>query len=67
MKDGFLVSRDEKDAWARLSGIVDRLVSDREAIIGKLRAGNTEHVNRAKRNRELLRDLAKKRGWRVYP
>jgi len=63
MKDDFLVDRNEKEAWPRLSGIVDRLVANREAVVAKLRAGNEEHVSRARRNRELLRGFCQKRGW----
>ena len=63
MKSDLFVDHGEPDAWARLSNIVDRLVSDREAIIERLRAGNEAHVARARRNRTLLSEFCQKRGW----
>jgi polysaccharide pyruvyl transferase WcaK-like protein len=63
--EDLLVDRDAPDAWAGLSAIADRLVSEGEAIVERLRAGNAAHVARARRNRELLRDFCQRRGWAV--
>jgi polysaccharide pyruvyl transferase WcaK-like protein len=63
MKDEFLVEHCAPDPWGRLDEVVDRLVSDRETVVERLRAGNEAHVARAKRNRTLLSGFCQKRGW----
>jgi polysaccharide pyruvyl transferase WcaK-like protein len=63
--DDLLVDRSAPDAWTRLGAVVDRLVTGREPLIEKLRAGNEAHVARARRNRELLRDFGRNLGWKV--
>ena len=63
LKKDFLVDRNDPDAWTKMDAIVDRLVSDREAIVERLRAGNEAHLGRVRRNRALLREFCKKRGW----
>jgi len=63
MKDEFLIDRNDPDAWAKMDAVVDRLVTERETIVERLRAGNEAHVARARRNRTLLREFCQKRGW----
>ncbi|MBM4248933.1 MAG: polysaccharide pyruvyl transferase family protein [Euryarchaeota archaeon] len=63
--DDLLVDRNAPDAWTRLEAAVDRLVAGRDLMVERLRAGNAAHVARARRNRELLRDFCRHRGWAV--
>ena len=63
LKDEFLVDRNDPDAWAKIDAVVDRLVTERETILERLRAGNDAHVARARRNRTLLSEFCQKRGW----
>jgi polysaccharide pyruvyl transferase WcaK-like protein len=60
--DCFVESRDP-DAWRRMAEFVDRLMADPEPMRQKLASGNEAHVERARRNRTLLREFSKKRGW----
>jgi polysaccharide pyruvyl transferase WcaK-like protein len=60
--DCFVESRDPH-AWRKVAEKVERLMADPEPMRQKLASGNEAHVERARRNRTLLREFCQKRGW----
>lgn len=60
----FVESRDP-DAWSKVAEKVDRLMADPKPVRELLKKGNMEHLGRAGRNRRLLRDFIRARGWKV--
>ena len=58
----FVESRDP-DAWRKIAERVDRLMADPQPMRQKLACGNAAHIERARRNRTLLLEFCKKRGW----
>jgi len=58
----FVESRDPH-AWRKIAEMVDRLMADPAPMRQKLASGNDAHIERARRNRTLLRDFCMKRGW----
>ncbi len=65
LRDEFFIPRRAEDAWERLSQIDDRLVSERETIHERILSINAQHVEKAKRNVELLRRFALDNGLPV--
>jgi polysaccharide pyruvyl transferase WcaK-like protein len=60
--DAHLPSR-EADLWANL----DRVLADPEPVTAALRRGYHEHLNNARRNRQLLQEFAQAQGWEPAP
>ncbi len=65
MRDEFFIPRRAEDAWERLRNIDDRLLSGRETIRERILLINAQHVEKAKRNVELLRKFALDNGLPV--
>lgn len=65
LADEFFIKRKAEDAWTRLRLIDDRLVSERESLRQRILLINEEHVKKAKRNVELLREFALRWGLTV--
>ncbi len=60
--DGHLPSRD-----AQLRANLDRVLADPEPVRAALRRGYEEHLDKARCNRQLLREFARAQGWGVMP
>jgi len=63
IRDSCFVESRDPDAWRKISEMVDRLMADPEPMRQKLASGNMAHIERARRNRTLLREFGTKRGW----
>ncbi len=63
--DEFFIPCKAEDAWERLRHIDDRLVSERGPIRERILLIDAQHVKRAKRNAELLRQFALEKGLPV--
>ena len=59
------IPHDAEDLFERLEERVERVLSDPSAERESVRRAHTEHVERARRNRQLLRDFLEERGWSV--
>ncbi|GEM_PF-275870 len=58
IRDDYFGGHCDPAVYDKLSGRVDRLISDRRSVRGALRRGYEDHVAREGRNRELLRAFA---------
>jgi len=65
IRDEYFVRHPDPEAFRKVAERVDRLLADPRPVRELLRKGNAEHVERAKRNRSLLREFARGRGWKV--
>jgi polysaccharide pyruvyl transferase WcaK-like protein len=59
------IRNDSPNLWQWVSENVDHLLSDPEEDVRALLSGNREHLERARRNKELLREFALKHGMAV--
>jgi polysaccharide pyruvyl transferase WcaK-like protein len=65
IRDGFFVRHPDLEAFGKVAERVDRLMADPSPVRELLKRGNAEHVERAGRNRRLLREFVRGRGWKV--
>lgn len=59
------IHHDADDLFERLEEMVDRVLLDPAPERVAVRAAHAEHVERARRNRQLLRSFLEERGWSV--
>jgi polysaccharide pyruvyl transferase WcaK-like protein len=59
------IPHDADDLFERLEGTVERVLADPATERRTVRMAHTAHVERARRNRQLLRDFLEERGWSV--
>jgi polysaccharide pyruvyl transferase WcaK-like protein len=65
IRDDFFVGHPDPRAFHKIGEMVDRLTADPNPVRELLKKGNAEHLERAGRNRRLLRDFLRGRGWKV--
>ncbi len=61
--DTNFISHKSPDIFDRLPGVVDRLMEDPEPVRSAVRKAYSEHMVRARRNRELFAAFVHERGW----
>lgn len=59
------IPHDADELFERLEEIVERVLADPDPEREAVRAAHAEHVERARRNRQLLRSFLVERGWSV--
>jgi polysaccharide pyruvyl transferase WcaK-like protein len=65
IRDDFFVRHPDPEAFRKVGEMVDRLMAEPGPVRELLKKGNAEHLARAWRNRRLLRDFMRGRGWKV--
>jgi polysaccharide pyruvyl transferase WcaK-like protein len=65
IREDFFVRYPNPQAFRKVGERVDRLMADPNPVRELLKKGNAEHLERAGRNRRLLRDFIRGRGWKV--
>ena len=65
IRDDFFVRHPDPQAFRKVAERVDRLMADPNPVRQLLKKGNAEHLERVRRNRRLLRELIRGRGWKV--
>ncbi|MCK5251535.1 MAG: hypothetical protein KAQ96_01245, partial [Thermoplasmata archaeon] len=59
------IPHESNDLFERLTEMVDSVMSDPSPHRDAVRRAHTDHVERARRNRQLLRSFLEERGWSV--
>ncbi len=59
------IPHDEKDLFTKLTERVDKILSDPASERAAVERAHAEHVERASRNRDLLRSFVETRGWKT--
>lgn len=65
IREGRFRRYDSPDVWGWISDSVDELISTPEGEVDLLSRGNKEHIARARRNKELLKEFAAANGLGV--
>jgi polysaccharide pyruvyl transferase WcaK-like protein len=63
--ENYLLDYMSPEIWYKLEEKVDQLLKDPKMQQKILRDGFTQHINRARKNPEILGDFIQKRGWKV--
>ena len=65
LSDGLFLAHDREDLFQRVSGSVDRLLENSSKARKAVLDCHAAYARRARRNRDLLREFARARGWEV--